>query len=513
MSHANLHGRTVRRTFSAARTTVSTVVLLASLVCASTAHAGTTPELQLQMTTPSSLDTGTFGANGAEAIGVSFALLNAAQLPDLAAHAPFTVRTVLPAGVTYAGMNASTAAWSCTSTPPVVECTYSADLTYWNWASGGLAIWIDTAHGLPVPGSSPIRLTLESAEVPLPSPLVCEDVPSFNVATSDTGCVERTLQHRRSELQIVQSSWSHWTPEYTAGGTGQLGVGFRSLGYSQNNGQVTVDVLLPPGITRYGGGSSPPFACVDGVPGAQGTVVRCTTAYMYDGQEEHTAYLNFFVDIAEDVAIPGPLPVYATIHNALQPARAFPLCDDVPLPFGCGYYNGIVTRAAPQPQLDFTDVTHAPASLVAGQEATLRPGFANFGDGNAGPTTLQVAMPPGFAYDRLGNASPVATCSAAGAPQSGQTVTCQFVQGLPPGGTGYGGYAALIFTVLPGAALDSTAVLTIGDTLRPAPSLESCAANAAQIGCEQHLLPVSPWIFCDGFEALPHVCGSVQPFD
>lgn len=485
------------------------LLCLLAISAAGRAEAGTTPRLELSMTTPSSLDTGTLGYNGAEAIGISLRLLNAADLTSLAAHAPFTIRTQLPAGVTYAGMNASTPAWTCVSTPPMVECTYSADLTFWNSASGSLAIWIDTAQTIPVPGASEMRVTLQSAEVPLPSPVVCVDVPVFNVATSETGCVTRTLQHRQSELQIVHASWNHWTPTYTAGSTGQLGVGFRSIGYAPNNGQVTVDVLLPPGITRTGGSSNPPFDCVSGAPTAQGTVVRCTTAYMFDGQDQYTASLNFFVAVAADVQIPGPLPVYATIHNAIQPARPFALCDDVPMIFGCGYYNAIVTRAAPQPQLDVVDITQIPAIFTQGAEGTIRPAFANLGEGAAGPMTLQMALPIGFQFDRNGNTSPPATCSAAGPPQAGQIVTCQFPQGL--GSTG-AGYIAIISDIVRGAAEQSTVLMSIGDTLRPGPSLESCASDPTQVGCAIHVVPVSPWIFCDSFEALPHQCGRPQAF-
>lgn len=489
------------------------LLCLLAIAGAGHAEAAETPQLQLQMAPPPTLDTGTFGANAENAIGITFVVLNAADLEDLTAQAPFTVRTELPAGVTYAGMGASTPAWSCTSTPPVLECTYATDLTFWNGGSGGLSIWIDTDTTIPVPGASDIRFTLESAEVPLPAPLVCEDVPSYNVATSETGCVERTLQHRQSELQIVDASWNHWTPEFTAGGTGQLGVGFRSIGYSQNNGLVTLDVLLPPGITRTGGGGSPPFDCVSGTPGPEGTVVTCTTAYMYDGQDQQTAWLNFFVDIADDVEVPGPLPVYATIHNAIQPARDFDLCDDTPMIFGCGYYDGITTRIAPSPQLDMVDATHAPDTFRVLREGSVMVTFANVGEGNAGAMTLQAAVPPGLAFDRATGLSPDGSCSASGDPATGQTVTCQYPQGLPPSGTGYSGSARLHFDVGARAAGSLPFVFAVGDAVRPGPTLAECTATPALIGCATHVVPVSPWLFCDGFEDLPHECGERQRFD
>ena len=506
-------GRFPARLAEAAWRFSGALLCLLAIAAAGRVDAFESPELQLQVAMPQTLDTGTFGANAENAIGVTFVVLNAADLQDVTAQAPFTLRTELPEGVTYAGMGASTPAWSCISTPPMLECTYSTDLTVWNGGSGGLSIWIDTDEGIPVPGASNMRFTLESAEVPLSIPLVCEDVPSYNVATSETGCTERLVPHRRSEVQIVDAAWSHWLPEFTAGGSGQFSMGFRNIGYSENNGQVTLEILLPPGLTRTGGGGSPPFNCTSGTPGVDGTVLTCTTPYMYDGQDQQTAWLNVFVDIAEDVEIPGPLPIYATIYNAIQPPRNFDLCDDEPMIYGCGYYNGITTRVEPTPQMEIVDVVHAPDEFRIQREGSLLVTFANAGEGNAGAMTLQAAVPPGLTYDRATALSPAGSCSAVGDAATGQTVTCQYPQGLPPSTSGYSGSARLHFDVDARAGSSLPFVFAFGDAIRPGPTLAECAATPTLIGCATHAVPVSPWLFCDGFEDLPHECGEPQRFE
>lgn len=484
------------------------LVLAAWLATPDPVHAGATPRLEMQMAPPPTLDSGTFGANGENGIGFGITLLNASQLDDLTAQGPFTLRVELPPGVSYAGMNGGL--WTCSGAAQTVECSYPADLTYWNGVSSGLAVHIDTAPGIPIPGAGLIRATLESAEVPLPDPVVCEDVPVYNTATSDTGCAARSIPHRQSQVEFSQAFWSHWGQPFTAGTQGSITMGFRNTGYGQNNGPVIVDVQLPPGITRYGGGGSPPFDCVNQAPNAQGQRVRCTTAYFYDGQDQQTASLQFLVDIAQDIAIPGPHPVVATVHNTQQPARDLATCDDTPMPVGCGYYGAIQAQAMPQPKLEFLDVQHLPGAVLRRHaEATLQPTFANVGDGSAGAITLRTGAPPGFAFDRA-TASPSATCSATGSSATGQTITCEYPQGLPPSTTGYTGAANLVFDVLGSAPTDARFVFAIGDTLQPGPSLAACSANPQQEGCIEHRVPVSPWLFCDGFEALPHTCGERQ---
>ncbi|MBB5209295.1 hypothetical protein HNQ52_002858 [Chiayiivirga flava] len=489
-------------------TRAGAIALAACLAASGSVQAGVTPRLEVQMGPPPTLDSGTFGANGENGIGFTFTLLNASELDDLTAQGPFTLRVELPPGVSYAGMNGGL--WTCVAAGQSVECSYPADLTYWNWGSSGMSVHIDTAPGIPIPGAGLVRATLESAEVPLPDPVVCEDVPVYNMATSDTGCVERSIPHRRSQVEFSQAFWSHWTQPFTAGGQGSINMGFRNTGYGQNNGPVVVDVQLPPGITRYGGGGSPPFDCVNEAPDAQGQRVRCTTAYFYDGQDQQTAGLQFLVDIADDIAIPGPHPVVATVHNAQQPARDLSTCVDTPMPVGCGYYGAIQTQAMPQPKLEFLSVQHLPGAAVHRlTETTVQPSFANAGDGSAGAMTLRVSAPAGFAYDRA-TASPPATCSASGSAAAGQTVICEYPQGLPPSVTGYSGVANLVFDVLADAPAEGRFVFAIGDTLQPGPSLAACVANAQQDGCIEYFVPVSPWLFCDGFEDLPHACGERQ---
>ena len=118
-------------------------------------------------------------------------------------------------------------------------------------------------------------------------------------------------------------------------------------------------------------------------------------------------------------------------------------------------------------------------------------------------------MPAGLSYDRIGGANPQANCTAAGAVASGQIVTCQFPAGLPET---FSGSIVLVFDVTAAATPQSTAIAAIGDATRPGPSLETCATTPDTIGCGEYLIAVSPWIFCDGFEALPRSCGLPQSF-
>ena len=74
----------------------------------------------------------------------------------------------------------------------------------------------------------------------------------------------------------------------------------------------------------------------------------------------------------------------------------------------------------------------------------------------------------------------------------------------------------LRLNVQSGAAGASLLVGSASDDGRPGPSLAQCIADPAQpepmIGCGRLLLQVAPWLFCDGFERLPHVCGQPQSF-
>jgi hypothetical protein len=142
------------------------------------------------------------------------------------------------------------------------------------------------------------------------------------------------------------------------------------------------------------------------------------------------------------------------------------------------------------------------------------PHYVNLGDGNASAVRMMLSLPPDFEYNRRFGASPAMNCAAtAGAPARGQTVTCTYGASYPPGDNGT---IAPGLNVLPGAATQSPLVASISDDGVSGPSLPQCLADPADpdpmIGCGRAPLSVSPWIFCNGFETLPHSCGQPQLF-
>ena len=84
-----------------------------------------------------------------------------------------------------------------------------------------------------------------------------------------------------------------------------------------------------------------------------------------------------------------------------------------------------------------------------------------------------------------------------------------FASGLPNTGS-----YDMAFRLVADASAQSPArvVMAIGDATRPGPSLASCSADPEAVGCAEHVLDLSPWLFCDGFEHLPHICGQPQGF-
>lgn len=451
-------------------------------------------QLGLVFTPPANFDSGTFGANGEKGMGFQIVKTGTGQLDG-----PFTVRITLPEKVSFAGSPQGAA---CSAAGQIVTCTINATLTDWMWGTSGVGVWIDTAADLPVPGSSTLRVTVESAQRPLPPNPACVS------SGSTSQCLEVSVPHRQSQVVFASSFWQH-NGVWEAGTVQTFSAGWRNTGYSQNNGTVTARFLLPPGVTYRNHNGNIPWVCSAAAPDASGQLLTCTFAYFYDGMTENFNNINVHVDVAESVAVPGPLSISGTISNAQQPAPDIALCDDAQPPLGCGYYTGIMTRPKRRSQLDIVDMQHMPATFTQQTEGQLVIGFRNIGEGAAGAMTLEVAAPAGFSFDRAIAANPAGTCSASGSAASGQIITCQFAQGLPET---FSGSITLVFDVGSGAATTSVALAAIGDTTRPGPTLEACAADPDAIGCGEHAIAVDPWIFCNGFEALPRVCGLPQTF-
>lgn len=451
------------------------------------------PQLRLDMGTPQFLDTDSVGTNGEGAMIFGFALLNGET-----ASPPFTARVELPEHVSYRGFNGG--GWSCSGAGRVATCTYSQSLNQFNWQSSFVGIYIDVAGNLPVPGSSPVRVTLESAQVPLPEPLSCEDVPLANMASSTTGCVERFVPHRQSQLVFVPNAWQHHGAVFEAGTTGTIEAGWRSIGFGITNGIVTARFLLPPGLTYSSHGGITQWTCNAAAPDPQGQLLTCTTPAWFDGINESQANIVLRVDVGLGIAVPGPVAIHATISNAAQPPPDFALCADPTPPVGCGYH-AIPTRAPRLSRMDIIAMQASRPEYDVGEEAQVIVDYSNIGEGNATAATLTFAVPAGFAYDRNSSSPPLACNVTAGSVAAGQTLQCRYAATYPAGVTGI---ANLYFDVGRDADPEATMTGSASDDGRPGPDLAQCLADPASpepmVGCGRVVLRVSPWLFCDGFE-------------
>lgn len=420
-------------------------------------------------------------------------------------HAPFTFRTTLPPGVEYTGWNGG---WTC-STPPGnlrdVTCVYLTDLHLWIPGSSSLQINAKVAPNV-TPGPISVVATLESSEVPLPPTPVCGASPSL------TGCVSVATSYVQSQIRINDWGYNNGTvtngpvavwagAPFEAGTQNMLVVGVSNSGYGPTNTPVTVNLDLPIGFV-YSGlvAANPGFNCATQTPV---TRVRCTTPYMID---QGYGFFSLRIDVALNVAVPGPLYVHASVANDVQAAPTD--CVTTPLQAGCGRLQ-IPTRAPRVPTLVGDSITHAPATFTLGQEAgPVVVSYRNVGEGNAGATTVYVQLPPYFEYRGLFSASPAATCISQGQVAAGAVVVCQ-TSGLLSGGLGW-----ISLRLLPHAQAASPGPLPVVaafDLAVPSSTaiLQSCVANPAQSFCARDTITTffpcalqhgDEGIFCDGFQ-------------
>src|SRR5690606_7635139 len=265
--------------------------------------------------------------------------------------------------------------------------------------------------------------------------------------------------------------------------------------------------LLPPGFSFASAVGQVTWSCSAGTPDAAGQLVSCTTAYFFDGMGPQQANITMRVNVSADVEVPGTLPIYSTISNAAQPPPDFALCDDPVSPVGCGYYT-IPTRAPRLSRMDILAMTPEDAVFTVGQTARVRIDYSNIGEGSADGATLSFSVPPGFAYASSA-ASPPLTCMAvAGTPQTGQTVNCAYAATYPAGVVGW---VQLSFDVLQGAPSPGLMVGSASDNALPGPTLMQCLADPGDpdpmVGCGRAVLRVAQWLFCDGYEETPLICG------
>lgn len=419
---------------------------------------------------------------------------------------PFTFRTTLPPGVRYTGFNG--VSWNCTAQPNLrdLSCIYSGTLTFWNPGSMGLGIHAIVDYGL-TPGPVNVSGTIESGQVPLPP------APACTASPATTGCVSVATAYVTSLLRItgwgMNSGWvtagpvAVWSgPPYEGGQQNAFVIEINNLGFGESNTPITLDVWLPAGISYDGVASGiPAWACsAQPSPGH----VRCTSPAMYDSQN---GFLSLRVQVADTVAVPGPLYVHAALGNNVQLAPTD--CVANPSQLGCGRLQ-FHTRTPRVATLVAADLWHAPDVVTLGQEfGPVVFEYRNIGEATAGNTNLYLQLPPHVEYRGLISSSPAATCAAQGAIASGQVVVCQSSGlGAAPFNQGslslrlYGGALAASPGPLPViAAVDLAAA--------PNPALlQSCAANPAQSFCAVDAITTYfpcalQWvdgIFCDGIQ-------------
>ena len=421
-------------------------------------------------------------------------------------HAPFTFRTILPPGVEYTGYNGG---WTC-STPPGnlrdVTCVYATDLHFWMPGSSSLQINARVAPNV-VPGPVDVVGTIASAEVPLPPTPVCGASPGT------TGCVRVSTNYVASQIRI--NDWGYTNGTVTngpvavwTGGAFEAGtqnnivmVGIVNSGYGPPNSPVTLDVTLPQGFVFDSGAGLPVWTCAALTPA---TRVRCTTPYMIDQQY---GWVSLRVNVSNDVPVPGPLFLYASIANDVQAAPAD--CLSNPMQAGCGRLQ-VPTRVPRVPVLVGDSITHTPTTFRLGSEqGPIVVAYRNIGEANAGATTIWTQLPPFFEFLGTYASNPGATCSAQGVIAAGQVVRCQVAAvGTGPFGTGY--VSLRVKPLAQAAAPGPLPVIAAFDLANPSSDaiLASCMNNPAQAFCAHDAIPTflpcgalrDDNIYCDGFD-------------
>jgi hypothetical protein len=420
---------------------------------------------------------------------------------------PFTFRTTLPVGVQYLSYNG--VSWSCSAAPNLrdVTCTYPTAVDFWNPVSMSLSINATTAAAMTI---GPITLTgtIASAQVPLPPVPNCLPSPSLS------GCASTGTSVVQSQVRI--SGWgvsggtvttgqvATWTGQPFEAGTSNhiLVLDTHNIGFGQVNTPVTIDYWLPAGFSYAGTVSGiPGYTCAAQTPPAH---VRCTTPYFYDTL---SGFISLRVNVANDVAVPGPLFVHAAISNNVQAAPSD--CVANPAQLGCARLQ-LHTRVPRVAVLVSDGISHGPATVILGEEASLTVGYRNIGEAIAGSSNIYIRLPPFFEYRGLLSSSPAATCSTLGTLAAGQVVSCNS-SGLGAAPFGQGSLSLRLFAYGDAASPGPLTVLAAVDLASPAnPALlNSCAANPNQSFCAAHTIPTyfpcalqhgAEGIFCDGLQ-------------
>ncbi|AKS41185.1 hypothetical protein [Wenzhouxiangella marina] len=450
------------------------------------------PAIEVGVRTPATFDTWKQGAGGDGEMRFQVRLTN-----GVTAVAPTIVRTTLPEGLTF--VNHSGSAWSCSAVGQALTCQYNNNLTS-SSPTNNVRVRVNVAGDIPVPGDSLMRLTVEHALVPLPDPLVCESNASAGgYYVSDTGCVERLVPHRESQVFFDPASWTRSPNTFIAGSTdNSIEAAFFNQGFTPANGAITVRYRLPPGFLFDRAGPTTFWGCIPSPPGPEGQVVTCSRSGFSDNATPSTTGFFMRVDLALDTPVPGPLTLIGIVENAYQPGPAdFEDCLVAEPPIGCSTYQ-IPTGSPPQARMEFVEISPDPDAFTPGQTGRVFIRYSNQGQATAGPLNLDIAAPPGFEFIQTIGANPAIGCTASGDPAMGQTINCSGASGV---GVGQTGQLSLDFQVEWAGSLLVPVLGSIGDSTRPAPGLVACEVDPEQSGCGLGQVPILDALFCDRFES------------
>lgn len=438
--------------------------------------------------------TGSAGINhGGSIIDVELQNVTAATLT-----APFTFTATLPTGLSYGSFSTS-GGWTCASlggVPEQVACTYSINLTTAIRRSKFLNIELDVAPNLDPPsGQVSFRGTAHNAQLPLPPTPQCGPSPS------STACVDWVEPVTPADLRVT--AMTAQPQPFVAGrtdGSHQVTVNYQVRGNGIGNAPVVLHVDWPAGISfNRLGAMTVAWTCQS--PTAAST--DCSTPHMPQNQ---AGTINLRVDVAANVAVPGPLPVTVSLASNVQ--TALPDCAASPSQLGCGQV-WITTTAAPTALLAITSITHAPARFVVGQvNGPISVHFENRGNAAAVPVHLQVRLPAGFAVGNVLNTTPAFVCSVSGSQPQGQWLVCSRAAGLVAGAVGSIAFEAQVGAGLVSRDLDPVVAALDASAQASASVLLDCASNPQQSHCAWHEIPLQgecrdfvEGLYCDGFEA------------
>lgn len=420
---------------------------------------------------------------------------------------PFTVRFHLPDGVEY--RSNAVAAWIC-AVPPAqlreVVCTWTGTLTPTNGVSPHLGIYMRTSPDLALT-THELRATVETPTLPAPAPSQCMASPS------STGCLVTQVQALASSLHVVDWGYGQGTgvdtpgpvatvtSPFEAGNERRVMLQFSQVGYGAGNTPVTARFHLPAGLVYNRLFTSLPGFTCSVAPDGGGQLLTCSTPTLINN-----GWLVFYVDVAPNVEIPGPLLIHARLGNDSQ-SVTLAQCLAQPTRMGCGRLS-VPTRVARAPRLELVSASASPAAFTRSQEGRVILTYRNAGDMLSPGSRVVAQLPPGLAWNRTMSLS--MTCSVSGDPAgAGQLLSC------------IGPAVPETFTLGPELVLDvrynaadALPILLAVDMGQGSVQalLDGCAANPQQSHCRLLDVPVAyrcadqhgaEGIFCNGVELLP----------